>query len=95
MLDIKEDSSGTSLKIRVQPRASKNQVSGVMNGALKIRIKAPPVDGAANKACCAFIAELLGVVKGQVAVTQGHTGRNKTLRVDGLTARQVLDKLNY
>ncbi len=95
MLNIKEDSAGISLKIRVQPRASKNQVSGVMDGALKIRIMAPPVDGAANKACCAFIAELLGVAKGQVAVTQGHTGRNKTLRVDGLTTRQVLDKLNY
>ncbi|KAF1084809.1 hypothetical protein SPSYN_01979 [Sporotomaculum syntrophicum] len=95
MLDIKEDSAGVSIKIRVQPRAANNQVAGVMEGALKIRITAPPVDGAANKACCSFIAELLGVAKGQVTVSQGHTGRNKTVRVEGLTARQVLDKLYY
>jgi len=95
MLDIKEDSGGVSIKIRVQPRAAKNQVSGVMDGALKVRLTAPPVDGAANKACCAFIAELLGVAKGQVAICNGHTGRNKTVRVEGLTSRQVLDKLSY
>ncbi|AGL02938.1 DUF167 domain-containing protein [Desulfoscipio gibsoniae] len=95
MLDIKEDAGGVSIKIRVQPRAAKNQVSGVMEGALKVRLTAPPVDGAANKACCAFVAELLGVAKGRVAISQGHTGRNKTVRVEGLTAGQVLEKLNY
>ncbi len=95
MLDIKEDSDGVSIKIRVQPRAAKNQVAGVMDGALKVRLTAPPVDGAANKACCAFIAELLGVARGQVAVCNGHTGRNKMVRVEGVSAWQVLDKLNY
>ncbi|WP_347488298.1 DUF167 domain-containing protein [Desulfoscipio sp. XC116] len=95
MLDIKEDAGGVSIKVRVQPRAAKNQVAGVLDGALKVRLTAPPVDGAANKACCAFIAELLGVGKGRVAVCRGHTGRNKTVRVEGLTVRQVCDKLNY
>lgn len=95
MLDIKEDTGGVSIKIRVQPRAAQNQVSGVMDGALKLRLTAPPVDGAANKACCAFIAELLDVAKGRVAICQGHTGRNKTVRVEGLTARQVHEKLKY
>jgi len=94
MLDVKEVGHGVSIKIRVQPRAAKNQVAGVMDGALKVRLSAPPVDGAANQACCAFIAELLGVAKGQVAISHGHTGRNKTVRVEGLTAQQVLDKLN-
>lgn len=94
-MDIQEDAGGVTIKIRVQPRAAKNQVSGIMDGALKVRLTAPPVDGAANKACCAFIAELLGVAKGRVAVCHGHTGRNKTVRVEGLTARQVLERLNY
>lgn len=95
MLDVQEDAGGVTIKIRVQPRAAKNQVSGIMDGALKVRLTAPPVDGAANKACCAFIAELLGVAKGRVVVCHGHTGRNKTVRVKGLTARQVLERLNY
>lgn len=95
MLNIQEDNGGVTIKIRVQPRAAKNQLSGVMDGALKVRLTAPPVEGAANKACCAFIAELFGVAKGQVTICHGQTGRNKTLRVEGVTARQVLDKLNY
>jgi len=95
MLDVKEVGNGVSIKIKVQPRAAKNQVAGIMDGALKIRLMAPPVDGAANQACCAFVAELLGVAKGQVTISHGHTGRNKTVRVEGLTAKQVLDSLNY
>ena len=90
---IKEDDTGIYLKLKVQPRAAQNQVSGIVDGALKVRLTAPPVDGAANKACCAFIAECLGISKGQVSICHGQTGRNKTIHVKGVNVHHVLVKL--
>lgn len=95
MPDIREDAGGVLIRVRVQPRAAKNQLAGELDGALKIRLNAPPVDGAANRACCDFLAALLGVAKTRVAITHGHAGRNKTVRVDGITASQVRDRLKY
>lgn len=67
--------------IRVQPRASRNRVAGVYDGALKITLTAPPVDNAANKACTAFLAQLLGLAKSAVTIVAGHTGRSKQVLV--------------
>lgn len=93
MLDIRSDGDGVTISVRVQPRASKNQLAGVMDGALKVRLAAPPVDGAANRACCEFIAGLLGVSKTRVEIVRGHTGRGKTLRVSGITADEARKRL--
>ncbi len=93
MIDIREDGNGVTIRVRVQPRASKNQLAGEMDGAMKVRLAAPPVDGAANRACCEFIAGILGVPKSKVEIVHGHTGRNKTLRVEGITAAVVRDRL--
>lgn len=93
MLDLKQDEGGVTIKVRVQPKASKNETAGFLDGALKIRLTAPPVDGAANKACIEFMARLLGVPKSRVAIVQGHTGRNKTIRVAGLTPAEVRARL--
>ncbi|KJS11528.1 MAG: hypothetical protein JL56_01940 [Desulfotomaculum sp. BICA1-6] len=95
MLDIREDTGGVTIRVRVQPRASKNQLAGEMDGALKVRLAAPPVDGAANRSCCEFIAGLLGVAKTRVEIVHGHTGRNKTVRVAGITAVEARDRLKY
>ncbi|MFZ5648427.1 MAG: DUF167 domain-containing protein [Bacillota bacterium] len=89
MLDIREEKGGVTFRVRVQPRASKNQLAGVMEGALKVRLTAPPVDGEANEACLRFLAGLLGVPVKSVELVSGHTGRNKTVRVTGVTARDV------
>ncbi|MCL6559468.1 MAG: DUF167 domain-containing protein [Firmicutes bacterium] len=89
MLDIREEKNGVSFKVRVQPRAAKNQVAGLYEGALKIRLTAPPVDGEANEACRAFLAGLLGVTRSQVEIVSGHTGRNKLIRVEGITAERL------
>ena len=67
--------------IRVQPRASRNKVAGLYDGALKVTLTAPPVDNAANKACAAFLADLLGVPKSAVTVVAGRTGRSKQVLV--------------
>lgn len=95
MLEIKQDGNGVVFRVKVQPRASKNGLAGVMENALKVRLTAPPVDGAANEACCRFMAEIFGVAKSNIEIMSGHTGRNKLIRVDGVTidqARAVLEK---
>ena len=93
MLDVREEKNGVSFRVRVQPRSSRNQVAGVMDGALKLRLTAPPVDGEANEACRAFLAELLGVPRSQVAIAAGHTGRNKIIRVEGVSAGKIAGAL--
>jgi len=67
----------------VQPRASKNELVGLHDGVLKVRLTAPPVEGAANEALTRFIAETLGVPRRQVTVVAGSTGRRKILEIEG------------
>ncbi len=78
------------LRIYVQPRASRNQLSGLQGEELKVRLTSPPVEGAANRACCEFFAGLLGVAKGAVRVAAGETSRHKRLAVRGLSPATVL-----
>lgn len=95
MLDIKETSDGVTFKVRVQPRASKNGLAGEYEGGIKVRLTAPPVDGEANHACLEYLAALFGVAKSKVELVSGHTGRNKLIRVLGVTAdqaRQILSR---
>jgi uncharacterized protein len=73
----------------VQPRASANQIAGLHDGVLKVRLTAPPVEGAANAALVAFIAQALGVPRRQVSVVAGSTGRRKTLQVEGVSPAQL------
>jgi len=93
MLDIRLVQDGVVFKVRVQPRASKDQVSGLLEDAVKIRLTAPPVDGEANKALCVFLAKKLGVMRSQVDLVTGQTGRNKLVKVSGVTVESVLQAL--
>jgi len=93
LLDVREEKNGVSFRVRVQPRSSRNQVAGLMDGALKLRLTAPPVEGEANEACRTFLAELLGVPRSQVAIAAGHTGRNKIIRVEGVSAGKIASAL--
>lgn len=77
---------GASVQIRVVPRASRNELGGVLGDRLKIKIAAPPVDSAANEELIAFLAKRLGLSRGAIRITQGQTSRNKTLLVHGLSA---------
>ena len=83
------DSIGVVLTVRVVPRSSRNQVVGTENGALKIKLTAPPVEGAANAALIEFIAEWLSVRKSAVTIISGDKARHKVVRVSGVTAEQV------
>jgi uncharacterized protein (TIGR00251 family) len=71
------------LSVYVQPRASKNQVCGIKGEELKIRLTSPPVDGAANKLCREFVADLFGVSKSSVEIISGEASRHKRLRILG------------
>jgi len=73
----------------VQPRASRTELAGLHGGALKVRVTAPPVDAAANRALIEFLAECLGVAKRAVRIVAGETGRTKLLEVDGVTPAQI------
>lgn len=76
------------LSVYVQPRASKNQICGIQGEELKIRLTSPPVDGAANKLCREFVAELFDVAKSSVDIISGETSRHKRLRISGTNPGQ-------
>lgn len=74
----------SELRIRLQPRARRNEIVGEREGAVLIRVTAPPVDGKANDALCRLVAKKAGVAPSRVSVLKGHTARDKTLDVDGV-----------
>jgi uncharacterized protein (TIGR00251 family) len=77
------------ISIYVQPRATKTAVAGMHDGAVKIRLAAPPVDGAANAALVEFIADQLGIAKSRVRIVSGQTSRRKVVEVAGVTEHQI------
>jgi uncharacterized protein len=82
---------GVRFSVRVQPRASANQVAGTYGAALKVRLTAPPVDGAANDALLAFLARTLGVGKRSVRIVSGESSRSKIVEVDGVTPERIIE----
>jgi hypothetical protein len=82
-------SQAVSIGVYVQPRASKTELAGMHDGLVRIRLAAPPVDGAGNAALVVFIAGKLGVAKSRVQVVSGLTGRRKVVRIEGVTAEAV------
>ena len=85
--------TGLSLTVWVQPRAPRTELAGWHDGALKIRLAAPPVDGAANDELVRFLAGRLGVPRAAVTITAGRTGRRKDIAVAGLTRAAIVDRL--
>jgi uncharacterized protein (TIGR00251 family) len=94
-LDVTENSSrsGVLLAIRVQPRASRDEVAGAIEGALKIRLCAPAVDNRANEALTEFLAAVLKVPKSSVRILSGERGRTKRVEITGVTRQQVVNLL--
>jgi uncharacterized protein len=72
------------LRVRVQPRAKRDEVVGERAGAVVVRLAAPPVDGKANAALCAFLAKAAGVRRSQVTIVRGAMARDKVVRVEGV-----------
>jgi uncharacterized protein (TIGR00251 family) len=94
MIDLKESPAGTTFAVKVHARAQKNAITGEAGDALKLALTAPPVDGKANEACIEFFAKLLNLPRSSVTIAAGRTGRNKVIRVLGLTAQQVRHRID-
>lgn len=92
-VDFVEKDGAVSFKVRVQPRASKTEISGEHDEALKLRIAAPPVDGKANQECRRFLAKTLGISASSVEIVSGESSRDKVIRVRNLSAGHIKEAL--
>jgi uncharacterized protein len=90
---VQDSPEGAVLTVHVQPKASKTEYAGLHGGALKFRVAALPVEGAANEALCAYLAERFGLPKKAIVVQSGHGSRRKRLLLIGVTAVRVKDVL--
>lgn len=86
---IQQRDGAARIPVRAQPRASRTEIAGEYDGALKVRIAAPPVDGAANRELTRFLARTFGVSKSMVRVVSGESGRDKLVEVAGVTATEI------
>jgi uncharacterized protein (TIGR00251 family) len=93
MFAITETAGSVGFAVKVHPRAKRNAVTGELGDALKVSLTAPPVEGRANEACIEFFAKLLKVPRSSVTIACGQSSRNKVIRVAGLTAQQVRERL--
>ncbi|MBC8279410.1 MAG: YggU family protein [Chloroflexi bacterium] len=82
--------SNSTLKIRVQPKSSRNQIDGFDNDTLRLRVTAPPTDGKANAGVIALLAKTLGISKTRIEIIRGHSSRDKVVSIRALTAPEVL-----
>jgi uncharacterized protein (TIGR00251 family) len=90
MLELYTIGGAVIFSVRVQPRASEEEIAGVMEGALKVRLRAPALEGRANEALCEYLAELLKTPKSAVRILSGHHSRSKRVEVRGVTEQQIL-----
>ncbi len=85
---LRENASGLDVPLHVQPRAHRTELAGVRNGALKLKVQAPPVDDAANDAVVLFFSKLLCVPKSRLSIASGAKSRDKILRIQGMSSAQ-------
>jgi uncharacterized protein len=93
MITIRDTPSGVTFQVKVHPRAKKNALTGEVGEALKLGLTAPAIEGRANEACIAFLADVLNVPRSSVTIAAGENSRNKIIRVRGLTAARVEEVL--
>ena len=86
-------STSCDLRVRLQPRARKDEIVGERAGALVVRVTAPPVDGKANAALCRLVAKAAGIAPGRVSVVRGQQSRDKVVRVDGVDGPSLRARL--
>ena len=92
-LRIRETPDGLEIRLHVQPRARRSEISGFYNGALKIKVTAPPVDDAANRAVIEFLSARLGISKSKISILSGAKSKDKILLIKNMSADALLKKL--
>jgi len=90
---LRETTGGILLSVKLQPRASKNEIGEALGDELKIKVTAPPVDSAANEALLELLAEKLDCARGRVELIRGQTSRHKTVLLHGFKPDEILMKL--
>ena len=93
MIPVRDDKASATFAIKVHPRARKNAITGTLGDALKLSLIAPPAEGRANEAAIEFLAEVLRLPRSSVTIAAGHRSRNKLVRVSGLSAAAVSERL--
>ena len=93
-MEIKDTSGAITFTVRVIPRSSRTEIVGEYEGAVKVRLSSPPVDGAANSELIKLFAKKLGVAKSAVEIVSGETSKTKRLTVTGVTAGQLRNLLS-
>ena len=95
MLEVQEREGAVIFSLRVQPRASKDEIAGELGGALKVRLRAPAVEDRANEALVEFLADLLKRPKSAVRILSGERSRTKRVEIHGVTRQQILALLKH
>lgn len=93
MIEVKETADGVTFAVRVLPRSSRNEIVGEAEGVLKIKLTAPPVEGAANKALIEFLSGKLKVAKSRITIITGQSGRSKVVAIEGITKAEFLNSV--
>jgi uncharacterized protein (TIGR00251 family) len=93
VVSLHETASGIAFAVKVQPRARRNAIVGELGDAVKVALTAPPVDGRANQACVDFFADLLKLQRSAITILSGESSRNKVIRVAGISAKALREKL--
>lgn len=91
---LRQTDSGVEIFLYLQPRASRNKIVGLQGEELKIALTAPPVDGAANKACCVFLAKFCSLPRNCVKLVYGDTSRHKRILLEGADFQEISCLLN-
>ena len=94
MVRLRESKKGLTFDIQVIPHASRAEIVGVQEGALKIKVTAPPVEGAANEACIKLLAKELGLKKSQMEISSGAKSRKKTVLIKDISKAELETKIN-
>ena len=93
MISIHNTPAGATFAVKIHPRARKNAITGEIGDALKLSLTAPPREGRANEACIEFLANLLKVPRSSVTIASGQTSRRKVIRVSGISAGEVQERI--
>ncbi len=93
MIPINESREGVTFAVKVHPRAKKDAITGEVGDALKVSLTAPPVEGRANEACIELLTNFLNLPRSSVTIAAGAGGRRKVIRIAGISAAQLRERL--
>ena len=93
-LQVSETDGGLTVRLHVLPRAKRGELAGLHNGALKVKVMAPPVEDAANRAVIEFFSDLLGIPKSNLKILAGNKSREKVLQIKGISTVDFLNMIS-